>query len=263
MAGTCRGAAGTDGLIRGQEIIGGDSAAHIMMMPTCRSTSPPCRTIQPRCSRCCARWWPGAERSRDREAAAADPDVCCATSSVRRSEKLTADQLQLGLEDLEQDIAANEAAQDEKARSRQAGASDAAQRNHGALPSHLPRYEVVIDVEPRDCPCCGGALHVIGELRSEQLDIVPAQLRVRVTRRPRYACRTCERAVVVAPAPERPIDGGMATEALVVHVMVSKFCELAAAVPAVEDAGAAGHRPGSLDTEQLGWPRLLVADAAL
>ena len=106
-------------------------------------------------------------------------------------------------------------------------------RNHGALPAHLPRYEVLLDIEHRDCPCCGGALHVIDELRSEQLDIVPAQLRVRVTRRPRYACRTCEGAVVVAPAPERPIDGGMATEALVTHVVVSKFCELAAAVEAL------------------------------
>ena len=65
-------------------------------------------------------------------------------------------------------------------------------RNHGALPAHLRRYEVQIDVAHRDCPCCGGATHPIGELRSEQLDIVPAQLRVRVTRRPRYACRTCE-----------------------------------------------------------------------
>ena len=42
-------------------------------------------------------------------------------------------------------------------------------------------------------------MHCIGELRTEQLDIVPAQLRVRVTRRPRYACRACEGAVVVAP----------------------------------------------------------------
>ncbi len=97
-------------------------------------------------------------------------------------------------------------------------------RNHGALPAHLPRDEVVIDA-PAACPCCGGAMHCIGELRTEQLDIVPAQLRVRVTRRPRYACRACEGAVVVAPAPERPIDGGMATEALLVHVLVSKFCD--------------------------------------
>lgn len=146
----------------------------------------------------------------------------------RRSEKLSADQLQLGLEDLEQDIAASEAAQE--ANASQTGEARTprqkqAERNHGALPLHLPRYEVLIDIPNRDCPCCGGVLHPIGELRSEQLDIVPAQLRVRVTRRPRYACRACEEAVVVAPAPERPIDGGMATEALLVHVVVSKFCD--------------------------------------
>jgi len=125
----------------------------------------------------------------------------------RRSEKLSPDQLQLGLEDLEQDLAASEAAQE--AKTSQAGEARArrqtqAERNHGALPAHLPRYEVLIDIPNRDCPCCGGVLHPIGELRSEQLDIVPAQLRVRVTRRPRYACRACEEAVVVAPAPERP-----------------------------------------------------------
>jgi transposase len=146
----------------------------------------------------------------------------------RRSEKLAPDQLQLGLEDLEQDIAASEAARE--AKTSQAGQARArrqtqAERNHGALPAHLPRYEVLIDIPTRDCPCCGGPLHPIGELRSEQLDIVPARLQVRVTRRPRYACRACEEAVVVAPAPERPIDGGMATEALVVHVVVSKFCD--------------------------------------
>jgi transposase len=50
------------------------------------------------------------------------------------------------------------------------------------------------------------------------LDYVPAQVRVRVIRRPRYGCRACEEAVVQAPAPERPIDGGMATEALLAHV---------------------------------------------
>ncbi len=145
----------------------------------------------------------------------------------RRSEQLSPDQLQLGLEDLEQSLAANQAAQDaaEPARSKPPRRDPPPNRNHGALPAHLPRYEVLIDVERRDCPCCGGLLHAIGELRSEQLDIVPAQLRVRVTRRPRYGCRTCEQAVVVAPAPERPIDGGMATEAMIAHVLVSKFCD--------------------------------------
>jgi transposase len=54
---------------------------------------------------------------------------------------------------------------------------------------------------------------------------VPSQLRVRVTRRPRYACHACEGAVVVAPAPDRPVDGGMPTEALVAHVVVSKYAD--------------------------------------
>ena len=57
------------------------------------------------------------------------------------------------------------------------------------------------------------------------LDYVPAQLRVRVIRRPRYGCRACEEAVVQAPAPERPIDGGMATEALLAHVLVNKYAD--------------------------------------
>ena len=98
-------------------------------------------------------------------------------------------------------------------------------RNLGALPAHLPRVEVLVDIEDKSCPCCGGALHPIGEDTSEMLDIVPAQLRVKVIRRPRYGCRACEEAVVQAPAPERPITGGMATEALLAHVLVAKYAD--------------------------------------
>jgi transposase len=93
------------------------------------------------------------------------------------------------------------------------------------LPAHLPRVEVLVDVEDKACSCCGGALHVIGEDTSEMLDIVPAVLRVKVIRRPRYGCRACEEAVVQAPAPERPITGGMATEALLAHVLVAKYAD--------------------------------------
>ncbi|HSJ40055.1 MAG TPA: IS66 family transposase, partial [Xanthobacteraceae bacterium] len=146
----------------------------------------------------------------------------------RRSEQLGDDQLQFGLEDLEQTAASNQANQEaaDAAAGRQRKRGDVRpHRNHGALPAHLPRDEVVIDIEDHDCPCCGAVLQVMGELRTEQLDIAPAQLRVRVTRRPRYVCTSCDGAPVVAPAPERPIDGGMATEALIVHVVVSKFCD--------------------------------------
>ena len=144
----------------------------------------------------------------------------------RRSEQLDPDQLQLGLEDLEQTAAAAEAAQEEvAARSSTPRPPRVRRRNLGALPAHLPRVEVLVDVEDKSCPCCGGALHVIGEDTSEMLDIVPAQLRVKVIRRPRYGCRACEEAVVQAPAPERPITGGMATEALLAHVLVAKYAD--------------------------------------
>jgi len=66
-------------------------------------------------------------------------------------------------------------------------------------------------------------MHVIGEETSQRLDVVPAQFRVIVTHRPKYACRACEQAVVVAPAPERLIKGGLPTEALVAYVLVAKY----------------------------------------
>src|SRR6478609_8473906 len=76
----------------------------------------------------------------------------------RRSEKLDPDQLQLGLEDLEQTVAAAEAAQEEAAaRSGTPRPPRAARRrNLGSLPAHLPRVEVLVDVEDKSCPCCGG-----------------------------------------------------------------------------------------------------------
>jgi len=146
----------------------------------------------------------------------------------RRSEQLSPDQLNLAIEDIKQEIAEHDAAEEAAGQSgetRRRSRAAHPRRNLGSLPAHLPRDEVIIDVDSKECPCCGGALHLIGETRTEMLDIVPAQLRAKVICRPRYGCRACGEAVVQAPAPERPIDGGMATEALLVHVLVSKFCD--------------------------------------
>jgi transposase len=59
---------------------------------------------------------------------------------------------------------------------------------------------VVIDVEDRRCPRCGGAMHVIGEDVAEMLDVVSAVYQLTVIRRPRYGCRDSESAMVSAPA---------------------------------------------------------------
>ena len=122
-------------------------------------------------------------------------------------------------------------------------------RDLGALPAHLPRVEVLVDVEDKSCPCCGESMHVIGEDTSEMLDIVPAQLRVKVIRRPRYGCRACEEAVVQAPAPERPITGGMASEALLAHVLVAKYADF---LPLYRQAGIFARQGIALDRSTLG-----------
>ena len=75
--------------------------------------------------------------------------------------------------------------------------------NRGSLPAHLERIEQVIDIDDKACPCCGGTLHQIGEDVAERLDVVPITFRVLFTRRPRYGGRSCESAVVQAPAPAR------------------------------------------------------------
>src|SRR5271156_4028810 len=143
----------------------------------------------------------------------------------RRAETLPEDQMLLGLEDVER-TAASDAAGAEQATpaARQAGAAKR-RANRGALPAHLPRIETTIDLDDKTCLCCQGALHRIGEDRSERLDIVPAQFRVLVTIRPKYACRTCEDGVVQASAPARLIEGGLPTEATIAQVLVSKYAD--------------------------------------
>jgi len=141
----------------------------------------------------------------------------------RRSEKLDPEQLLLALEDIEQAIAANEAAEDKKDPGAAKTRAEKRRVNRGALPSHLPRVDMTIEPEDTNCPCCRSPMHVIGEETSERLDVIPAQFRVIVTHRPKYACRACEEAVVQAPAPERLIKGGLPTEAMVAYVLVAKY----------------------------------------
>jgi transposase len=143
----------------------------------------------------------------------------------RRAETLPEDQLLLGLEDVEQVAASREADGEAAAPVERAHRAARRRMNRGSLPAHLPRIEMVVDIEDHSCPCCRNALHRIGEDRSERLDIIPAQLRVLVVRRPKYACRSCEEVVVQASAPARLIEGGLPTEGAVAQVLVSKYAD--------------------------------------
>jgi transposase len=166
----------------------------------------------------------------------------------RRAEILPVDQLLLALEEAEQieaeGLAGEEAADPvkhtDRVRSRRA--------NRGSLPALLPRVEQVVDIQDKACPCCREQLHVMGEDISERLDIVPAQFRVIVTRRPKYACRACEEVVVQAPAPARLVEGGIPTEATVAHVLVAKYADH---LPLYRQAQIYGRQGVNLDRSTL------------
>jgi transposase len=142
----------------------------------------------------------------------------------KRSEKLGEDERQLAFEELETAIAEVEEKKDAQAPSDRSPRR-AARRNRGHLPEDLPRIERVIEPDSLLCPCGCGLMHKIGEDRAERLDIVPAQLRVIVTVRPKYACRTCTDGVTQAPAPAHLIEGGLPTEGAIAHVLVNKYAD--------------------------------------
>ncbi|WP_374765335.1 IS66 family transposase, partial [Yunchengibacter salinarum] len=144
----------------------------------------------------------------------------------KRSEKLSTDDRQLAFEDLEVAVAeveARKAAHDHDGT--RGHKRRPVRRNRGNLPKDLPRIERTIEPDSLDCACGCGPMHKIGEDRSERLDIVPAQLRVLVTVRPRYACRACTDGVTQAPAPAALVTGGLPTEGAIAHILVSKYAD--------------------------------------
>ncbi|SES23000.1 zinc-finger binding domain of transposase IS66 [Sphingobium sp. YR768] len=92
----------------------------------------------------------------------------------RRSEHLDADQLQLGLEDVE--IALGHARAAREALAPRARSDLPRKTNRGSLPAHLERIEQIVDIEDKFCPCCSGPLHQIGEDVAERLEHNPITL---------------------------------------------------------------------------------------
>ncbi len=81
----------------------------------------------------------------------------------RRAETLPLDQLELALEDVQQAEAAQTAEKEKTDAAVRSEKTKQRRANRGSLPAHLPRIEVVVDVESKACPCCSGEMHSIGE----------------------------------------------------------------------------------------------------
>jgi transposase len=140
----------------------------------------------------------------------------------KRSEKLTEDERQLAFEDLEVAIAEAQAQSDAVEMTKPRKKRKPVQRNLGNLPDHLERIEVTVEPDSIVCPCgCGR----IGEDRTERLEIIPAQPKVVVTVRPKYACPKKQGGIVQASAPVHLIEGGLPTEGTLANVGVTKYAD--------------------------------------
>jgi transposase len=138
------------------------------------------------------------------------------------SEQLDAQiaQLELSLEDLEANAAA------ESSPAEEVTSTASAKPVRKALPAHLSREPHVLEPSTGKCNCpkCGGSLRPAGEDVSEMLEYVPEHWKVHRYTRPKYACDACE-SLVQANAPSRPIERGYAGPCLLAHVIVSKYCD--------------------------------------
>ena len=107
-----------------------------------------------------------------------------------------------------------------------APANPPVKKGRKALPQELPRVEIVheLPVEQRLCSE-GHELSVIGEVVSEQLDIIPAKVQVIRHIRKKYACPCCQAEVKTAPLPPQPIPKSNASAGLLAYIVTAKFLD--------------------------------------
>ncbi|WP_156494926.1 IS66 family transposase, partial [Oleiphilus sp. HI0128] len=82
--------------------------------------------------------------------------------------------------------------------------------------------------EDKSCDDCGHELHRMGEDKSEQLEFIPAQIKVIEHVRPKYSCRHCEQhatnvTIKQTPVPASPIPKSFATASLLSQIITSKY----------------------------------------
>jgi transposase len=94
------------------------------------------------------------------------------------------------------------------------------------LPADLPRIEIIHDLPEHELTCiCGCRKHAIGEETSEQLEIVPMQIRVIKHIRKVYGCRGCETAPVTADKPAQLIEKSMASPSVLAMLLTTKYVD--------------------------------------
>lgn len=89
--------------------------------------------------------------------------------------------------------------------------------------SKLPREQQVHDLTEEEKQCsCGQKLEKIGEDKSEQLEYIPAHIKVIEHITPKYTCRNCE-TIKSATKACGPIPKSMASASLLTEIIISKY----------------------------------------
>ena len=143
----------------------------------------------------------------------------------KRSEKLNVDDRQANLFDEPEVSKAEQEKVEEADVSLTIPAHTRKKPGRKPLPADLPREEIIHDLteDQKQCDQCGHELHKIGEDISEQLDYIPAKLKVIRHIRYKYACRSCEGNVKSAPLPKYPIAKSIAAPGLLTQIIISKY----------------------------------------
>ena len=94
------------------------------------------------------------------------------------------------------------------------------------LPPELERIEIIHDVPESERICdCGTPMVVINRVVSEQLDIVPMQVRVLQHIRLVYGCEASEHAPVTAALPAQPLPKSNASPGLLAMLLTTKYVD--------------------------------------
>lgn len=95
------------------------------------------------------------------------------------------------------------------------------------IPADLPRVDVIHDLPEHEkiCGNDGTPLKRIGEITSEQLDFIPAKLRVLRHIRYKYACNCCGETMKTADKPNTLLPKSLASPSLLAHITTAKYVD--------------------------------------
>src|SRR5688500_6303935 len=99
--------------------------------------------------------------------------------------------------------------------------------NRSPASEHLRRVDnpILVPTAQRTCPQCGTERTCIGHDTTEIVELIPAEVIVRLDRREKLACTSCEAELVRAPVGEKVVASGKIGLRLAATLLVEKYVD--------------------------------------